>query len=112
VWCGAGPRAFFEPTCGSSRNEIEVLGTSLEFSRPPGWVWRAVYGEYLVRALPRVAWLVSSYPDAYAYLAESIRAWPSQRDLSRLIAAAGWCRVEHRNLVGGIVALHRARQPG
>jgi demethylmenaquinone methyltransferase/2-methoxy-6-polyprenyl-1,4-benzoquinol methylase len=61
-----------------------------------------------MRALPRVARAVSSSPDAYVYLAESIRAWPDQAALADRIAAAGWRRPEWRNLSGGIVALHRA----
>jgi demethylmenaquinone methyltransferase/2-methoxy-6-polyprenyl-1,4-benzoquinol methylase len=56
-----------------------------------------------------VARRVSSSPDAYVYLAESIRAWPDQAGLAALLASAGWARVGWRNLSGGIVALHRAR---
>jgi demethylmenaquinone methyltransferase/2-methoxy-6-polyprenyl-1,4-benzoquinol methylase len=55
-----------------------------------------------------VARAVSSSPDAYVYLAESIRAWPDQPALAGRIAAAGWSRVQWRNLSAGIVALHRA----
>ena len=61
-----------------------------------------------MKALPRIARTVSSNPDAYAYLAESIRAWPDQADLARRIGAAGWSQVRWRNLSGGIVALHAA----
>ena len=50
---------------------------------------------------------VSSSPDAYVYLAESIRAWPDQAGLAVLLEEAGWSGVEWRNLSGGIVALHR-----
>jgi demethylmenaquinone methyltransferase / 2-methoxy-6-polyprenyl-1,4-benzoquinol methylase len=67
-----------------------------------------VYVEYLMRALPSIARAVSSSPDAYVYLAESIRAWPDQSALAARIAQAGWQRPEWRNLSGGIVALHRA----
>jgi len=79
-----------------------------EFSRPTLAPLRTVYIEYLMKALPAVATKVSSNPDAYVYLAESIRAWPGQRELASVIAGAGWRRVAHRNLTGGIVALHRA----
>jgi demethylmenaquinone methyltransferase/2-methoxy-6-polyprenyl-1,4-benzoquinol methylase len=79
-----------------------------EFSHPTWAPFRTVYVEYLMRALPPIARAVSSSPDAYVYLAESIRAWPDQRGLADLIAAAGWQRPEWRNLSGGIVALHRA----
>jgi demethylmenaquinone methyltransferase/2-methoxy-6-polyprenyl-1,4-benzoquinol methylase len=80
-----------------------------EFSRPTVAPLRTIYIEYLMRALPSVARRVSSNPDAYVYLAESIRAWPDQRMLADRVSAAGWREVAWRNLTGGIVALHRAR---
>ncbi|MGH4023864.1 MAG: demethylmenaquinone methyltransferase [Pseudonocardiaceae bacterium] len=83
-----------------------------EFSTPTWRVFRTVYLEYLMRALPAIARRVSSNPDAYVYLAESVRAWPDQSALAARIAAAGWGEVEWRDLTGGIVALHRAVKPG
>lgn len=79
-----------------------------EFSAPTNKAFRTVYTEYLMRALPPVARKVSSNPDSYVYLAESIRAWPDQRALAEQVRAAGWDQVAWRNLSGGIVALHRA----
>jgi len=79
-----------------------------EFSHPTWSPWRTVYLEYLMKALPAVAKAVSSSPDAYVYLAESIRAWPDQAGLAAKIGEAGWDQPEWRNLSGGIVALHRA----
>ena len=79
-----------------------------EFSHPTNRAFRTVYLEYLMKALPAIARTVSSSPDAYVYLAESIRAWPDQAGLADLIADAGWLSPEWRNLSGGIVALHRA----
>jgi demethylmenaquinone methyltransferase / 2-methoxy-6-polyprenyl-1,4-benzoquinol methylase len=82
-----------------------------EFSRPVVPVFRTAYTEYLMRALPAVARRVSSNPDAYVYLAESIRAWPDQPALAAWLGAAGWQGVTWKNLTGGIVALHRAVAP-
>lgn len=79
-----------------------------EFSTPTNPAFATAYKEYLMRALPRVAHAVSSNPEAYAYLAESIRAWPDQAALAGQIAGAGWSAVRWRNLTGGIVALHAA----
>ena len=79
-----------------------------EFSSPRWAPFRTLYIEYLMKALPTVARAVSSSPDAYVYLAESIRAWPDQRGLAARLQRAGWTGVEWRNLTGGIVALHRA----
>jgi len=82
-----------------------------EFSTPTWRPMRTVYHEYLMRALPAVARRVSSNPEAYGYLAESIRAWPDQRVLAARIAAAGWSDVRWRDLTGGVVALHCAVRP-
>lgn len=79
-----------------------------EFSSPTFRPFRTVYMEYLMKALPAISRAVSSSPDAYVYLAESIRAWPDQQGLAAMIAAAGWQSPQWRNLSGGIVALHRA----
>jgi len=82
-----------------------------EFSHPTWRPWRSFYSDVWLRLLPAVARRVSSSPDSYVYLAESIRAWPDQRALAGMVADAGWGRVEVRNLTGGIVALHRATKP-
>ncbi|WP_338750303.1 demethylmenaquinone methyltransferase [Janibacter alittae] len=79
-----------------------------EFSQPVNPLLRTVYSEYLMAAFPPVARTLSSNPDSYVYLAESIQAWPAQRQLATTIAEAGWAEVQWRNLTGGIVALHRA----
>jgi demethylmenaquinone methyltransferase/2-methoxy-6-polyprenyl-1,4-benzoquinol methylase len=79
-----------------------------EFSHPRNKAFRKVYSGYLMRSLPTIARKVSSNPDSYVYLAESIQDWPDQAGMARLIAKAGWQDVSWRNLSGGIVALHRA----
>lgn len=80
-----------------------------EFSHPVNAAFRTAYLSYLMRSLPAVARGVSSNPDAYVYLAESIRAWPDQAGLAgRIVSSRLWSRVGWRNLTGGVVALHRA----
>jgi len=82
-----------------------------EFSTPTNALFATAYKEYLMQALPRVARAVSSNPEAYVYLAESIRAWPDQPALAHDISRAGWSAVRWRNLTGGIVALHAGYKP-
>ena len=79
-----------------------------EFSTPVIPIFKTIYKEYLMRALPKVAKVVSSNADAYEYLAESIRAWPDQEELAAEIRGCGWHEVGWQNLTGGIVALHSA----
>ena len=83
-----------------------------EFSTPVIPLFRKVYLNYLMRALPWLARKVSSNPDAYVYLAESIRVWSDQQELTRIIGDAGWTNVRWCNLTGGVVALHRAEKAG
>jgi len=83
-----------------------------EFSTPTWAPYRTAYHDVVLKhALPTVARAVSSNPEAYLYLAESIRAWPDQAALAQRIKEAGWGNVAWRNLAGGAVALHRGRRP-
>jgi demethylmenaquinone methyltransferase/2-methoxy-6-polyprenyl-1,4-benzoquinol methylase len=82
-----------------------------EFSHPPQALIRGGYELYLRRAMPTIARLSSSNPDAYTYLLESIAEWPDQSTLSQWIRGVGFTRVAHRNLTAGIVALHRGHKP-
>jgi len=78
-----------------------------EFSTPIWPPFRRLYFGYLDR-VPAVVKRVSSNPDSYVNLAESIQAWPDQAGMAGLITEVGWQDVAWRNLSGGIVALHRA----
>ncbi len=80
----------------------------VEFSHPVWRPFRTIYTNYLMRLLPVIARITSSNPDAYVYLAQSIRAWPDQGGLAARITAAGWSNVGWTNLTGGVVAVHRA----
>jgi demethylmenaquinone methyltransferase / 2-methoxy-6-polyprenyl-1,4-benzoquinol methylase len=82
-----------------------------EFSQPPNGLLRRLYNQYLMKVIPVLARL-SSNPEAYGYLSESISDWPAQEGLAARMHAAGWESVGWRNLSFGAVALHRARRPG
>ena len=82
-----------------------------EFSHPERALVTGAYRGYLHYVMPAVARLTSSNPEAYTYLMDSIRDWPTQDILAQWIRAAGFTRVAYRNLTGGIVALHRAMAP-
>jgi demethylmenaquinone methyltransferase / 2-methoxy-6-polyprenyl-1,4-benzoquinol methylase len=79
-----------------------------EFSQPTNRIFRTVYTKYLMRLLPAIAKKTSSNPDAYVYLAESIRAWPDQAALAESLKKAGWSNVSWKNLTFGVVAVHSA----
>lgn len=78
----------------------------LEFSR----VWKPMqplYDLYSFQILPRMGKFVANDAESYRYLAESIRMHPDQETLQRMMYDAGFDLVDHFNLTGGVVALHR-----
>jgi demethylmenaquinone methyltransferase/2-methoxy-6-polyprenyl-1,4-benzoquinol methylase len=81
-----------------------------EFGHLPSPRLDAVYGRYLIAALPAVARRLSPAGDAYEYLAESIRDWPSREELAQRIGGAGWSAVRWRDLTLGVVTVHTARR--
>ena len=78
----------------------------LEFSTPPNALFRAMYRFYSARILPVVGGWISGSRDAYRYLPESVRKFPSAGQLAAEMREAGFGRVEFRYMTGGIVALH------
>ena len=81
----------------------------LEFSRPVvGWL-RHLYDWYSFTLLPWIGTKVSGdHTGVYDYLPASIRAFPDQGGLAKLMREVGFTRVEYHNLSGGIVAIHVA----
>ena len=82
-----------------------------EFSKVTNPVLRPFYNFYLRKVLPAFSSLASKTPEAYAYLSESIDAWPDQRTLAAKIEKAGYEKVTFRNLSFGIVAIHVGFKP-
>jgi demethylmenaquinone methyltransferase/2-methoxy-6-polyprenyl-1,4-benzoquinol methylase len=78
----------------------------LEFSKVEAPGLDTLYDAYSFSVLPRLGSMVAGDADAYRYLAESIRRFPSQTRFAKMIATAGFSRVKFRNMTGGVVALH------
>lgn len=78
----------------------------LEFSHPSGRLLRALYGAYSRVWLPLLGGLISGAPDAYRYLPESVRRFPSAEQFGEEMRRAGFSRVDVERLSGGIVTLH------
>jgi len=80
----------------------------LEFSEVMLPLLNRVYDAYSFQLLPALGQRVAGDREAYQYLAESIRRFPSQTAFAKMIASAGFGLVKYRNLSGGIAALHSA----
>jgi demethylmenaquinone methyltransferase/2-methoxy-6-polyprenyl-1,4-benzoquinol methylase len=82
------------------------MAAILEFSQPPNSAFRALYNFYSRRILPWIGGALSGSRDAYTYLPESVRKFPSARELAEAMQQAGFENVSFEYLTGGIVALH------
>ena len=78
----------------------------LEFSRPPAQALRTAYDAYSFKLIPQIGEWVAQDRDAYQYLVESIRRFPDQPTLARMMGEAGFKRQGWTNFTGGVVALH------
>jgi demethylmenaquinone methyltransferase / 2-methoxy-6-polyprenyl-1,4-benzoquinol methylase len=77
----------------------------LEFSH----VWQPLaplYDAYSFNVLPWLGRKVAGDEASYRYLAESIRVFPDQEQLARMMERAGFDRVQWFNLTAGVCALH------
>lgn len=83
----------------------------LEFSTPPNRIWRALYNFYLRHLIPFWGGLITGDRDGFVYLGKSIRAFPDQEGLAKLMREAGFSKVTWENYTGGIAAVHVAVKP-
>jgi len=78
----------------------------LEFSSVDVPGLDALYDLYSFNLIPAIGRIVTDDAEAYRYLVESIRRFPKPQAFAEMITAAGFRRVSHRPITGGIVALH------
>ncbi|GJE55775.1 MULTISPECIES: bifunctional demethylmenaquinone methyltransferase/2-methoxy-6-polyprenyl-1,4-benzoquinol methylase UbiE [Methylobacterium] len=78
----------------------------LEFSRVDLPILEKIYDAYSFHVIPRIGERVAGDRESYRYLVESIRKFPSPGRFAAMIEEAGFSRVTHRVLSGGIVAIH------
>jgi len=80
----------------------------LEFSKIELASLANIYNAYSFKVIPKIGKFVAKDETSYQYLVESIRMHPDQETLKGMIETAGFSRVEYFNLMGGVVAIHRA----
>jgi demethylmenaquinone methyltransferase/2-methoxy-6-polyprenyl-1,4-benzoquinol methylase len=80
----------------------------LEFSHVEVPLLDRVYDFHSFEVIPRLGAIAAGASEPYQYLVESIRRFPKQTQLTGMISSAGFSRASHRNLTGGIAAIHSA----
>jgi demethylmenaquinone methyltransferase/2-methoxy-6-polyprenyl-1,4-benzoquinol methylase len=78
----------------------------LEFSAVDVPGLRTLYEFYSFKVIPPLGRAVVGDAESYQYLVESIRHFPKPQEFAAMMRAAGFARVSHQLMTGGIVALH------
>lgn len=78
----------------------------LEFSTVVLPLLKEGYEKYSFKVIPKIGQMVANDEGAYQYLVESIARFPDQKTMENMMRTAGFKRVSHINLAGGIAALH------
>ncbi|MCL4288049.1 MAG: bifunctional demethylmenaquinone methyltransferase/2-methoxy-6-polyprenyl-1,4-benzoquinol methylase UbiE [Thermoleophilia bacterium] len=77
-------------------------------ARPPLSTFFSIWFDRIVPLIGRLA----GDSDAYSYLPESVKRFPSPRGLAEVIDRAGLAGIRWTVLAGGIIAIHSAVRPG
>jgi demethylmenaquinone methyltransferase/2-methoxy-6-polyprenyl-1,4-benzoquinol methylase len=78
----------------------------LEFSHPEAIPWKQLYGFYAKYIIPLIGRLVSKHKQAYTYLPESVSAFPSGKDFTKILSKLGVKNVTRRTLTFGIATIY------
>jgi demethylmenaquinone methyltransferase/2-methoxy-6-polyprenyl-1,4-benzoquinol methylase len=78
----------------------------LEFSTPALPFLGRIFDFYFSYILPQIGKAISGSKVAYSYLPESVKVFPNQATMSRMMQSVGFSNVAYYNLSGGIAALH------
>lgn len=80
----------------------------LDFSMPENPLFAGPYRLYLHHVLPRIAGLVTGNTDAYAYLGDSIEAFPRGAQFCELLTRSGYTNPVCHPLCFGIASIYTA----
>jgi len=83
----------------------------LEFSRIRTFPIKQAFNLYFGRVLPWIGRVWSSDPKAYAYLYESVQAFPDGKEFGNLLESAGFVQPNWQSLTLGICTVYTATVP-
>ena len=82
----------------------------LEFSQPIAPFFRWLYDFYSFHIMPALGEIIVGSRQAYTYLPESIRLFPSPLELNGIFREVGFSSVSYRRLTNGIAVIHLAKK--
>ena len=84
---------------------------SLDFAHPPNRAYRWLYLRYLTVVGSTAGLILHRDADTYRYIPESLKLYPGQQGVSRLMEQAGLVDTGYREFGGGIMAINYGRKP-
>ncbi len=101
-----------EPAVAEIRRVLRPGGSflSLDFNRPDNAVVRSVYLGYLSLVGSALGHALHKDPDTYRYIPETIRRYPGAARVADLVVAQGFASCDWLPVLGGLMAIHRARR--
>ena len=80
----------------------------LDFGVPGFAPWRWGYFAYLRLATPLFGKIFTGDSAAYSYILESLKNYPAQRGVAKLLEESGCRNVRTFNLLGGVMSIHES----
>lgn len=85
---------------------------SLDFGRPASPFVRRGYLAYLEGSTRLVGWAMHRDPESYVYIPESLRRFPGQRGVVRVMEEAGYVNCRSVDLLLGTMGINLGDRPG
>jgi len=85
---------------------------SLDFGHPPLKFYRWLYLTYLTVVGSALGLVMHGDPDTYRYIPETLKLYPGQRGVKRMMDAAGFVKTGFREFGGGIIAINYCAKSG
>ncbi len=82
----------------------------LEFSKPKNFPIKQVFGFYSKYVIPFFGKNISKDEKAYAYLPESVQAFPEGEEFKSILKKVGYTKVESKLVSGGIATIYIGRK--
>ena len=82
----------------------------LEFSKPKNFPIKQVFGFYSKHVIPFFGKNISKDEKAYAYLPESVQAFPEGEEFKSILKKVGYTKVESKLVSGGIATIYIGRK--
>lgn len=82
----------------------------LDFGKPDFAPWRAAYFAYLKLFVPLFGKIFCGNSATHAYILESLKKYPAQRGVAKMLTNLNCAESQFENLLGGIMSINTARK--